>query len=303
MFQTPEKKVAIATELLKDNVSTPGKFLRACHDAGITYGNRDTQDELWEFKEYVLRYVPGSIHAFRESLLNELDTACLEVCSDAYSDRAVGLILEALIRDGNWKTAEALAKKRETYTDALACRANKKIREAVAGNQPIESMLFRLALHRVKLTHAGTFRYMSDVARKEALLQSRDLALSANMSDNREFMYWFNRYINTHIGLFGYNYAQTTAVKSHGVTHYRYRVGTWAAVADFLVENSVVKDLAGFWNHSFECLRDVNSYERLCFPGAGEFIVENTANWDVIGKLTPGFYRSYKEAKYRLAKT
>ena len=72
MFETPEKKVAIATELLKDNVSTPDKFLRACHDAGITHGNRDTEDELWEFKEYVLRYVPGSIHAFRESLLSWL---------------------------------------------------------------------------------------------------------------------------------------------------------------------------------------------------------------------------------------
>lgn len=303
MFQAHEKKVAIATELLKANADTPDKFLRACHDAGITHGNRDTQDELWEFKEYVLKYVPGSIHAFRESLLNELGAAILEVCRDIYSDREVGLVLEALIRNGDWRTAAVVSKKRETYTDALVRRANKKIREAVASNQPIEWVLFRLALHRVKLAHASAFRYMSDVARKEALLQSRDLALSANMSDNREFMYWFNRYINTHIGLFGYNYAQTTAVKSHGVTHYRYRVGTWAAVVDFLVENSVVKDLAGFWNHSFECLRDVNSYERLCFPDANEFIVENSANWDVIGKLTPGFYRSYKEAKYRLAKT
>jgi hypothetical protein len=141
------------------------------------HGNRDTQDELWEFEEYVLKYVPGSIHSLKESLLAELETKCLEVCRDIYSDREVGLVLEALIRNGDWRTAAAVSKKRETYTDALVQRANKKIREAVDGNQPFESVLFRLALQRVKLAHASAFCYMTDAARKEALLQSRDLAL------------------------------------------------------------------------------------------------------------------------------
>jgi len=299
MFRSNEEKISLACAILRDNKGTPEHFLRKCREAGIMHGNRDTQDELWEFEEYVLKYAPGSIRSLKESLLAELETKCLEVCRDIYSDREVGLVLEALIRNGDWRTAAAVSKKRETYTDALVQRANKKIREAVDGNQPFESVLFRLALQRVKLAHASAFCYMTDVARKEALLQSRDLALGVDVLDKRTFSYWFNRYLNSHIGLFGYDRSQVAAVMTSRVWYYKYRVGTWAAVADFLVENGVLCNLTDFWETSFAFTHDVTSPAK-SFPGASEFIKENKADWKVIGRMVPGFYRAYEETKERL---
>ena len=110
MFHSNEEKISLARAILRDNKGTPEHFLSKCREAGIMHGNRDTQDELWEFEEYVLKYVPGSIHSLKESLLAELDTKCLEVCRDIYSDREVGLVLEALIRNGDWRTAAAVGK-------------------------------------------------------------------------------------------------------------------------------------------------------------------------------------------------
>lgn len=299
MFRSNEEKISLARAILRDNKGTPEHFLSKCREAGIMHGNRDTQDELWEFKEYVLTHVPGCGHAYREALIYELEAACRDECKEKYSLRQLGLILDALIRDGNSATSATLMTKRESVIDAFARITNSMYRVAAENFLPHEHISTTFITLRVKLDHACSFCYISDAGRRDAMTLTLDAEVLQRLSGNRGFAYVHKRYLNSHIGLFGYDRSQVAAVMTSRVWYYKYRVGTWAAVADFLVENGVLCNLTDFWETSFAFTHDVTSPAK-SFPGASEFIKENKADWKVIGRMVPGFYRAYEETKERL---
>lgn len=303
MFHSNEAKTKIAVTILREckNALESELFLQRCCDAGITHGNRDTQDELWEFEEYVLSGVPGAIHAFRDSLIYELRQ---DDPKWKYS-----VILDALIRSGNYKTSEALFSITEEMLDRNARMTNEKINSVYREHAPrspeyangLYSALLGNDLFRARLAHATAFRYMHENQRLDQLWGISVIAADARTYENNAFWYQAQRFFNTQIGLFGLD-RHLVETPRRGQWLYRYRIGTWAALAEWIVRNTPYNELGKFWDKSLAHTLVINTTDRLLLPESKEFISDNKADWEYIARVVPGFYRQYNEAKAKLAK-
>ena len=297
MFHPDKTKVAIA--ILHESKSTPELFLRRCCEAGITNGNRDTQDELWEFDEYVLSSVPSAIHALRDSLIYEL---CRDDPKWKYS-----VILNALIRSGNYKTSEALSK----LTMDLLTRNDKQVLEQINNASKRFSLYtkeYRDAVRhakicgdrfRVQLAHAASFCYVCDNRRLDRLWTSNLMVSSTETLESDAFEYQYRRFLNTHIGLFGLD-RRLVETPRRSQWLYRYRLGTWAALAEWIVRNTPYDDLGKFWDKSLADTLVINTTDRVHLSESKVFISGNNADWERIARVAPGFYRQYNEAKAKL---
>lgn len=299
MLNGNESKIKTAITILRECKSTPELFLHRCCDAGITHGNRDTQDELWEFDEYVLSGVPGAIHAFRDSLIYELRQ---DDPKWKYS-----VILDALIRSGNYKTSEALFNIVEELLDRNASLTNDKIRNvtnqysqhSLEYQNGVNSAHLHSDVFRARLAHATSFRYMRDNKRQFQMWCVHTLAYSEEVFRNAVFEYQLWRCLNTHIGLFGLD-RRLVETPRRSQWLYRYRIGTWAALAEWIVRNTPYDDLGKFWDKSLADTLVINTTGRVRLPESKIFISGNKADWERIARVAPGFYRQYNEAKAKL---
>ena len=301
MFYSHQEKVKIAKEILAEvqTDGTTGDFLSRCQKRGITAGNRDTQDELFEFEYNVLTDVPGGKRAFKESLVMEAwDT----LCYDTNGYYRPGWKLDCLLRNLGSYTDTRMANDvynlifthlEQAWDDECMRIIARNEKDGVKTTN--DALLGWRQARRADAYVAIAARSMTDADR---IREMRDICfLAPNAVDQCAI----SDALNIHIGQYGLK-PQCSPGLEQPRKRYQYRIGVWAAIMEHLAESTGIS-LKDHYVRSFipgsGCIRDLAGGTAL--PSEEIVFADGAADWSIIGGQVPFFYRQYVQTAVSLS--